>query len=287
MGIHVDGAGPSGDVLLAKINSISGSTLVLSTTAGTTVTNAAVGDDDTLAIQEAMAAFCAGGAAGGGAIYFPPGEYVYSQNQSSNPNAVPFTIGCQGMHFLGGNARVQPTAFVQPPQVSVNGHCGASMNAQPGFLVAYPNQNTAFENLIINGCNQAVSVPGQVVHFKNTTLGVNATGLADNTPLHIFDTFWVWFDGGGLVTNGTTAIPTLLMTADACSGCYIGVGNIYMSNMILTGGADRIHSARQSERSEFRALGVPQHYAREWQRFAHPDHRPGEFFYRIRRDHAG
>lgn len=248
MGIHIDGAGASGDVLVAKITNMSGNVLTLSAAAGATVASAGVGDDDTLAIQEAMAAFCAGGASGGGAIYFPPGEYVYSQNQSANPSAVPFTVGCQGMHFLGGNARVQPTAFVQPPQVSINGHCGPSMNAQPAFLVAYPNQNTAFEDLIINGCNEAVSVPGQVVHFKNTTLQVGYTGLTDNTPLHISDTFWVWFDGGGLVTNSTTAIPTLLMTADGPPvGQYIGVGNIYMSNMLLAGGPiEYIQRANQS-----------------------------------------
>lgn len=247
MGVHVDGAGASSDVLLAKITAINGSILTLSANAGTTVSGAGVGDDDTLAIQEAMAAFCAGGVSGGGSIYFPPGEYIFSQNQSSNPNAVPFTVGCQGMHFLGGNARVQPAAFVHPPQVSINGHCGPSMNAQPAFLVAYPNQNAAFENLIINGCNQSVSVPGQVVRFKDTTLAVSQTGLTDNTPLHIWDTFWVWFDGGGLVTNSTTAIPSLLMTADACSGCYIGVGNIYMSNMLIAGGPiEYIQRANQS-----------------------------------------
>lgn len=247
MGVHVDGAGASGDVLLAKINSISGLTLNLSVASSTTVTNAAVGDDDTLAIQQAMAAFCGGGNSGGGSVYFPPGSYIFSQNQSVNANAVPFTIGCQSMHFLGGAATNENTGTNMPPAVSINGHCGPSMNAQPAFLVAYPNQNATFENVIINGCNEAMSAPGQWLHLINTTLAVGATGLTDNTPLHIWDTFNIRIDGGGLVTNGTNAIPTLLMTGDACSGCYVGVGNVYITHTFFDGGGVQyIQRANQS-----------------------------------------
>ena len=35
---------------------------------------------------------------------------------------------------------------------------------------------------------------------------------------------------------GTTAIPTMLMTGDTCSGCYSGVGNIYMEGTLISGG---------------------------------------------------
>src|ERR1700690_3366658 len=93
MGIHVDGAGASGDVLLAHITAINGSIFTLDTNAGASVTSAGVQDDDTLALRAALSAFCTGQTnANGGSIYFPPGNYVLSQNQSSNPNAIPFQI---------------------------------------------------------------------------------------------------------------------------------------------------------------------------------------------------
>jgi hypothetical protein len=236
MGVHVDGAGASGDVLLATINSIAGSTLNLSVPASTTVSGAGVGDDDTLAIQAAIAGFCASGTAGGGSIYFPPGSYIYSQYQSVNPNAIPFNTCRQGIHFVGGDAYFQGTAFVRPPAATITAHCGPSPNAKAAFVANYPNGNATFENLIVNGCNQSIEAQGNVVHFKNVSLQVGVTGLADNTPLHVWDTFWVWFEGGSLITSSTTTIPALLMTGDACSGCYAGVGDFYMRDTLLAGG---------------------------------------------------
>lgn len=239
MGIHVDGAAAGGDVLLAKITSIAGNTLTLSVAAARTVSGAAVSDDDTLAIQAAMAAFCAGSSvlSSGGSIYFPPGNYIFSQPQSSNPNAIPFNAGCSGMHFLGGNSSFHNgTDFVQPPISSILPHCGSAPNAQAAFVSNYPNGNTTFENLAISACNEAVSTNGNVIHFKNTFLTVGITGLPDNTPLHVWDTFWIYFQGGGLNTVATTSIPTMLLTGDTCSGCYAGVGNLYMEGALISGG---------------------------------------------------
>jgi hypothetical protein len=239
MGVHVDGAGASGNVLLASITSIAGNTLNLSVAASTTVSGANVGDDDTLAIQGAMNTFCASNTvpSSGGSIYFPPGNYVFSQPQASNANAIPFNTTCPGIHFLGGNSSVHNgTDFIQPPTSTLLPHCGPSPNAKAAFVTDYPNGNTTFENLVIVGCNEAVEAQGNVIHFKNTFLTVSATGMTDNTPLHLWDTFWIFFDGGGLNTVASTSIPTMLMTGDTCSGCYSGVGNIYMEGTLLSGG---------------------------------------------------
>jgi hypothetical protein len=237
MYIHVNGAGASGDVLLAKITNISGSAFTLSRNAGTTVSGAAVQEDDTLPIQAAMVAFCAqSGASGGGSIYFPPGNYKFSQYQTSNANAIPFQPGCQGMHFLGAEEKSESgTSFYQAPQSSLVANCGAAPNAKAAFELDYPNgNNTSFDNLVIAGCNKALYDAGaNVVKLRNTWLSGGGTGT-DASALHIADAFWFWMEGGGLQSSGTS-VPSLLMTGDAGGG-YTGVGNIYISNIISVGG---------------------------------------------------
>jgi hypothetical protein len=236
MGLHVDGAGASGDVLLAHITSISGNVFTLDRNAGTTVSGASVEDDDTLAVQAALTSFCASPSnANGGSLYFPPGTYIISQNQSVNSGGIPFNISCPGVHLLGGNSGLHNgTPFVQPPTVSLLAHCGPSPNAQPMFATYYPNGNITFQNLVIDGCNQAVAVTSNVVRFWNTFLTA-AGGGTNGSALYLQDTFWIYFDYGGLTTN-STSVPTLLMGGYSCSGCYAGVGNVYMSNSLLAGG---------------------------------------------------
>jgi hypothetical protein len=239
MGIHVDGAGTSGDVFLATITAIAGNVLTLSANAGASVTGAPVQNDDTLAIRAAIANYCSqvNSNSGGGSLYFPPGNYLYSQPQTSNSAGVAFAAGCANIHFLGGNSgEHNGTPFVEPPTSSILVHCGSSPNAHAGFELAYPNGNITFENLVITGCNKAVYVAGaNVIRFNNTFLGTSASGLTDNSALHIADTFWIWMEHGGLNSNNT-GVPTLLMTGDNCSGCYAGVGNVYMSDTLLSNG---------------------------------------------------
>jgi hypothetical protein len=236
MGLHVDGAGASGDVLLAHITAINGNIFTLDRNAGTSVSSASVQDDDTLAIQGALNAYCAAPSnSNGGSIYFPPGNYIVSQNQSANPNAMPFLIACSGLHLLGGNSgQHNGTPFVQPPSVSILGHCGSSPNAQPMFGTYYPNGNITFQNLVITGCNIAVAVTSNVTRFWNTYLSASG-GQANGSTLWLQDTFWVYFDYGGLNSN-STSVPTLLMTGYPCSGCYAGVGDVYVQNALLAGG---------------------------------------------------
>jgi len=236
MGLHVDGAGASGDVLLAHITAISGNVFTLDRNASRTVSGASVQDDDTLAVQAALASYCAAPSnSNGGSLYFPPGNYIISQNQSVNSGGIPFNISCPGVHLLGGNSgQHNGTPFVQPPTVSLLAHCGPSPNAQPMFATYYPNGNITFQNLVINGCNQAVGVTSNVVRFWNTYLSASGGG-ANGSALYLQDTFWIYFDYGGLTTS-STSVPTLLMSGYPCSGCYAGVGNVYMTNSLLAGG---------------------------------------------------
>lgn len=236
MGLHVDGAGALGDVLLAHITAISGNSFTLDTAAGTTVSGASVQDDDTLAIKLAIATYCADPTnANGGSIYFPPGNYIISQYQSANPNTVPINMTCSGVHLLGGNSgQHNATPFVQPPTVSILAHCGTSPNAQPLFSTYYPNGNVTFQNLVISGCNIGVEVTSQVVRFWNTFISAGG-GQANGSALHLQDTFWIYFDYGGL-SSGSTSVPTLLMTGASCSGCPVSVGDVYMTNTLLASG---------------------------------------------------
>jgi hypothetical protein len=235
-GIRVVGAGPSGDRLLAKITAINGNIFTLDRTASTSVSGALVQDDDTLAIQSAMAAFCSAKTnANGGSIYFPPGNYQVSQPQAVNPNGIPFSP-CNNMHILGGNsAIINGAAFVAAPQVSILSSCGSNPNAQPTFAVHYPAGGVTFENVAIAGCNMAVEISGSpVVHFKNAYLDGGFPGVNNASALHIVDTFWVYFDGGGL--TATAGLPALLMTGDMASGGWAGVGNFYMNGALIAGG---------------------------------------------------
>ena len=200
MGVHVDGAGAAGDVLLATISSIAGNTLTLSVAASTTVTGASVGDDDTLAIRGAMSTFCASitNQSSGGSIYFPAGNYMFSQPQSSNANGIPFNTELRGdslsrrQLFGAQRNRFCPAANIDTPAA-----LRTESERESCVRNGLSNGNTTFENLVIVGCIEAVEAQGNVIHFKNTFLTVGVSGLTDNAPLHLWDTFWIFFDGGG------------------------------------------------------------------------------------------
>ena len=117
--------------------------------------------------------------------------------------------------------------------LSIMAHCGPRPNNNPLFATYYPNGNVTFQNLVIVGCNQAVAVTSQVVRFWNTYL-TGGSGGKNSAALYLQDTFWVYFDYGGLQSG--LGVPTLLMAGVACSGCYAGVGDVYMSNTLLAGG---------------------------------------------------
>ena len=137
--------------------------------------------NDTASIQRAINAACRGL---GGEIYFPPGFYLIQQNQLPTPATVPdlnVPVNCSGLHFNGGNIsnRRSWPQFAQAPQVLIQVVAGPNPNGSPVFLLqqggepgaTQGGQQSKFENLAINGYNEAVWVLSAVnERFKNCAL---------------------------------------------------------------------------------------------------------------------
>jgi len=175
--------------------------------------------DSTSAIQSALNAVCSTG----GALHFSPGAYKVSQPQTPSTApvlSVPST--CHGLTIEGSSAVNGPTAqFSRPPKARIFVVNGSSPNLAPVFLLNQPasgNQPTSFRDLEIDGYNQAVQLNSTTnVEFDHVTLTVGNTGNGirtgatdntDNTPLAIYNTFWVWFFNGVLLnTSGSTSTP--------------------------------------------------------------------------------
>jgi hypothetical protein len=190
--------------------------------------------DDTAAIAAAHAAFCSGK---GGRIYFPPGSYVLVQPQI--PSTKPIIEACPGEDYFGDNGNDHGTPFATPPQVTIRVKCGSKPNGAAAFdFTSTAGNNVTFENLIIDGCSQAISGSGTVINFKNMSLQVGKTGLPDNAALRLYNTFWIWWEGGSIISQDSS-VPTILMTAEKCTGCPQIVGLLYVSDAILAGGQVR------------------------------------------------
>lgn len=177
--------------------------------------------DDTAAIQAAITSVCNTylSKTGGGSIYFPPGIYNLSQPQLPSTSAI-FALPCNGLHLIGGNGSgvaVGGAQFNRAPQTRlVVATPGANPNGGAVFSTIFPvNGLTTWENLTINGLNQAISMytTGENV-LRNVCLTSAATGMTDNAPLKITNTFWFYMEGGCLQTTSST-LPMALITGEA------------------------------------------------------------------------
>ncbi|HXQ24894.1 MAG TPA: glycosyl hydrolase family 28-related protein [Candidatus Acidoferrales bacterium] len=194
--------------------------------------------DDTAAIQAAINAACAG--TYGGTVFFPPGTYEVSQPQT--PSTAPvFNLPCQGLHFLGtGTERSGGSPFPRAPfSWIVMGRPGASPNAAPVFFLGSGTQGTTFENLAIQGRNQAVSIfASGLITLKGVCLSTapSPTGQADNVPLKVTNIIWIWMYGGCLQSASNT-LPTALFTGETpIGGDSALVGLVRMEDVITSGG---------------------------------------------------
>ncbi|MGA8142922.1 MAG: glycosyl hydrolase family 28-related protein [Candidatus Acidiferrales bacterium] len=199
--------------------------------------------DDTAAIQAAIDAACqSAGAGGGGSVFFPAPTSFYRVLQPQIPSIAPVfstpASGCIGLHLEGGNVargnQLQQFSFA--PMVGIKVLAGASPNAAPVF--ALPSFTT-LENLSILGVNQAVSIYDTIdVSFRNACLAVDGTtGLTDNTPLKITNSFWIWYKGGCLMANGSTTTPIVLFTGEtSVNGEAPLDGLITMEDIVAAGG---------------------------------------------------
>lgn len=200
--------------------------------------------DDTTAIQNAINTFCTGQTiANGGSIYFPPGTYKVSQPQTPSTSPV-FTI-CSGIHILGGNSAEQIGLVISAgsPSSTIISSPGASPNAAPVFqcIASACAGGVTFENITIAGYNEDVYIEQSSNNkFINANLtfpqSTEPTGMTDNAPLKICDSVWNYYEGGQIVTNGTTTIPGVLLCTDSTPGNFTQVGLSYFENILMAGG---------------------------------------------------
>lgn len=162
--------------------------------------------NDTAAIQAAITAACSttiGGQSEIPEIYFPPGSYLVSQPQTPSTSPI-FTISCPLKLVGGGGTNPQ---FTSSAVATISANPGASPNAAATFLLNNPSAvivGVTIDHLLIDGYNEAVSiVNGGNIEIDNATLRAKVTGLADNTPLRISDSLWIWMKGGVLGFNNS------------------------------------------------------------------------------------
>lgn len=184
--------------------------------------------DDTAAIQNAINAACAAN----GIIFFPVGSYKVSQPQT--PSTAPIlSLPCGAITFRGGGG-TGGTATPAPMTTVGVLSAGTSPNAAPVFCLgscgnSNPNNEITFENLLIQGCNQAVSINGSSdVKFNNVVLQLNGNSACAQTDHFtlVDKSFWFgWFRGA---SNG----PMLVINDNTGGGPY----NLTIDSVRFNGG---------------------------------------------------
>ena len=98
---------------------------------------------------------------------------------------------------------------------------------------------SSFQNLAINCYNQCVWIYGAAqIKMRNVGLAVATTGLPDNTPLKLTDTFWFEFEDGSALQTQSTNVPVAILTGESTHGLGIApqVGLVTFRNIITNGG---------------------------------------------------
>jgi hypothetical protein len=195
--------------------------------------------DDTAGIQAAMNAVCADQTKFLGGItpvlFFPPGIYPVQQPQlpsTNSPLDIPCTFSMQGAGLSGG---AQFGEMAHGAWILVKP--GPNPNAAALMTFRYPVR-PVISNLTIEGYNQAVAIIGTAPNvFEDVCLSASATGMPDNTPLKVTDTFWIFFTNGCLEAIGSKEVPVALFTAEDLGPDFPRtVGSVYFTNVITAGG---------------------------------------------------
>lgn len=169
--------------------------------------------DATTAIQAAITAACAiSTSIGRPGVYLPPGKYTVSQPQT--PSTSPVFTTCGDLYLYSNGSQGGTAQFRSAPQgAQISVRPGGSPNAAPVFEFKQ-QPNSTVENLGMGCYNECIWVYNSTgMHFKNDALAVASTGITDNSPLKITNSFWIWVEGGTLETN-SGSIPTLLLTGE-------------------------------------------------------------------------
>ena len=211
--------------------------------------------NDTSAIQRAINAACStrppAGVNSGGGVYFPPGNYVISQQQAPTAANVPdltIPVTCSGMHFWGGNTgnRSGMVAGQSAPASTLRVANGLRPNGSPIFFLQQGERGmtqggfqSSFQNLSMDCYNQCVWIYGAAqVKMRNVGLAVGTTGLTDNTPLKLTDTFWFEFVDGSALQTQSAKVPVAIMTGEDTygTGNTPQVGLVTFRDVITNGG---------------------------------------------------
>ena len=157
--------------------------------------------DDTAALEAIIAEACS---EGGSAVIPAPRVFFKALSNYQTP--------CMGLHIVGTSAPHlnQLDQFAFPPMADIRMADGVEA---PVFM---PPSYTTFENIDIDGFNQAVWLRGVTsVSFRNVCLSsTGVTGLSNNTPLEVTNSFWIWFKGGCLMAYSTHTVPIILFTGE-------------------------------------------------------------------------
>jgi hypothetical protein len=204
--------------------------------------------DSTAAIQSAITAACAiSVTAGRPFVFFPPGVYAVTQTQTGTSTTAPVFTICHDLLINGGGS----VSTTSQGQLAGSGAAiivtaGASPNNAPVFLVSNSGGgsgvnsdfNDQISNLAIEGYNQAIWVQtsGDIV-ISQDFLSSQVTGQADNTPLKISNTLWIWVDTKTVLSSGSSTVPTMLLTGEtALAGEGTYVAQLYVNDVQTYGG---------------------------------------------------
>lgn len=197
--------------------------------------------DNTAAIQAALNAACNPAFtnpyyAARPILFFPPGLFQIYQTQlpsTSSPLNVTCTVEIEGSGYTTG---AQFSVLAPGSWIYVNP--GPQPNAAAAITFT-SEVHPIIRSILIAGVNQAVAVYNVAPSlFENVCLSALTTGMPDNTPLKVTDSFWFWYKGGCLQTYSPD-VPVAMFTAESLPdipGAEQLDGLVYMSDLITAGG---------------------------------------------------
>ena len=129
---------------------------------------------------------------------------------------------CVGLTIQGGSTRSSGLLqFSKPPQTIIRAGGALAGSRATGAVFLFNGQGSAetttLRDLQIQGYNQGVQLYDTVgITFNNVCISAantrnglrtGATDTTDNTPLAVYNTFWIWFTGGCLLNTSGSASP--------------------------------------------------------------------------------
>ena len=197
--------------------------------------------DNTAAIQAALNAACNPAFtnvyyAARPILFFPPGLFQIYQTQlpsTNSPLIVTCTVEIEGSGYTTG---AQFSVLAPGSWIYVNP--GPQPNAAAAITFT-SEVNPIIRSILIAGVNQAVAVYNVTPSlFENVCLSALTTGMPDNTPLKVTDSFWFWYKGGCLQTYSVD-VPVAIFTAEELPNIPDARrldGLVYLSDLITTAG---------------------------------------------------